>query len=60
MFKKLLSLTLVLSFLLVTTITTPAYASEADDQYYPITEEMAYTFAEMSEVASNSYDKIGR
>lgn len=56
MFKKMLSLTLALSLLFVTTITTPAYASGVDDQYYPITEEMAYAFAEMAEVALNSQD----
>lgn len=56
MLKKMLSFTLVLSLLFVTTITTPAYASGVDDQYYPITKEMAYAFTEMAEVALNSQD----
>lgn len=54
MFKKLLSLTLALSVLFVTTVS--ASAASVDDQYYPVTEELAYTFAEMNEVASKSND----
>lgn len=56
MFKKLLSFTLVLSLLFVTALAAPAYASGEDEQYYPLTEEMKAAFAEMSKVASNSYD----
>lgn len=54
MFKKLLSFTLALSFLFVSTVS--ASAASADDFYFQITNEVAYTFAEMAEVASKSTD----
>lgn len=54
MFKKLLSFTLALTVLFVTTVS--ASAASEDDFYFQITNEVAYTFAEMAEVASKSTD----
>ncbi|MFX0550035.1 hypothetical protein ACOAKC_11975 [Hathewaya histolytica] len=52
--SSVLSLTLIFSWIVSS---SPVYASEnIDDKSYPITNEIANRFAEMSEVASNSYD----
>lgn len=54
MISSVLSLVFIFSSV---AYTIPVYASEnKDEQYYPITEEIAYTFAEMNEVASKSTD----
>lgn len=58
MIIKMVSFALSLVFVFsAVAYATPAYASEnKDEEYYPITEEIAYTFADMNEVASKSTD----
>lgn len=60
--KKIANKTLSLALALILGLSTmsasiTAYAAEnIDDQYTPITEEMAYTFAEMAEISSKCTD----